>query len=371
MKNQLPFNIPFCGFCGTTFINCFTSAFMYLRGIDVGGYDYDCVQRQGVSCNSCGNCGHGGSTPIAVQEKYFFLFDTLCGRSSLRCRFDGRPTDMQRMICETDFDDGGTDDNIDFLFGLAGYDHRHATDAGAWLADITVAIDAGKPVLAKVKDGDERFRVLTGYDGDALICPDFTNAQQKPEAAPCLGDIEALYLFGEKTAPRFTVLDGLRRIRQVMTYNAREDLWGGYIEKMGLYTNDSLGRCGIEEKKTRMKRVTETMWHTFNCHNFAEVFRQYLKGNAAVYDGIADMSSLKHPAFQPLWQRISGPGYGCTHDLAWALIGLEECVDWSRHAAGYFGEMVELTLSRIAQNDADVLDAIEQAMAILENTAEA
>ena len=40
-------------------------------------------------------------------------------------------------------------------------------------------------------------------------------------------------------------------------------------------------------------------------------------------------------------------------DLAWALIGLEQCADWSKHAAGYFGEMVELTLRQIAKNDAE------------------
>ena len=66
-----------------------------------------------------------------------------------------------------------------------------------------------------------------------------------------------------------------------------------------------------------------------------------------------------------LWDKISGPCFGYTHDLAWALIGLDECADWSRHAAGYFGEMVELTLSQIAKNDEEVLGAIKEAIAKL------
>ena len=117
MKNEIKFNIPFCGFAGTTFINCFTSAFMFLEDISVGSADYYCPQLNGIPCNSCGNCQKGGNTPISMQEKYFFLFDTICGRSSLRCCFDGKPPEPEKMICETDFYDSGTDNNIDFLFG--------------------------------------------------------------------------------------------------------------------------------------------------------------------------------------------------------------------------------------------------------------
>ena len=103
-----------------------------------------------------------------------------------------------------------------------------------------------------------------------------------------------------------------------------------------------------------MKRVADTMWHTFNCHNFAEVFRQRW------------YEELRNPAFDDMCRTIGGPCYGYTHDLAWALIGLEECADWSKHAAGYFGEMVELTLSQIAKNDAGALAAIKEIVSVLE-----
>jgi len=199
-----------------------------------------------------------------------------------------------------------------------------------------------------------------------MICPDFTNAQRKPEHAPAYDELDALYIIGEKTEPRYTLMDGLKRILYVMEYNQAERLWSGYTEKMGLYTSDSLSHCNADEKKTRMKRVAETMWHTFNCHNFAEVFRKYRDdSNASVYDSIGDMKKLRDPALKELWDKISGPCFGYTHDLAWALIGLDECADWSRHAAGYFGEMVELTLSQIAKNDEEALDAIKEAIAKL------
>lgn len=64
-------------------------------------------------------------------------------------------------------------------------------------------------------------------------------------------------------------------------------------------------------------------------------------------------------------QYCSNNGY--THDLAWALIGLEECADWTKHAAYYFGEMVELTLDRIKKNDIEILDAVNKMIEILNN----
>jgi hypothetical protein len=290
----------------------------------------------------------------------------MCGRSALRCRFDGEPTEMQKMIGETDFYDGGSDNNIDFLFGFAGYDYKKLTASGEFKSAIIAAIDSGKPVIAKVKTGAARWRVITGYDGDILINPDYANAQQKPETAPVYDELEILYVIGDKIAPRYTLTDGLERIKKVMEYNINEKLWDGYMEKMGLYTADSLNDCTIDEKKARMKRVAGTMWHTFNCHNFAEVFRKYLgNGNASLYDGIGDMKKLKAPEFQELLNKISGPCCGYTHDLAWALIGLEECADWSKHAAGYFGEMTELTLGQIAKNDVEALNAVNRILEIL------
>ena len=354
MKKKLAFNIPFSGFAPTTFINCFASAYMFLENIEaVGETEYDCQLRENGQCSGCGNCGR---TPVAMQERYFFLFDTMCGHSSLRCRFDGEPTTAQRMLCETDFYDGGTDNNVDFLFGFAGYEYRKLADPLVFMDEIRASIDADRPVIAKVKTGAGRFRVVTGYDGDALLCPDFTNAQQKPEGAPTRDELDALYIIGNKVAPRYALLDGLKRIRQVMEYNINDNLWGGYTEKLGLYTADSLGKADIDEKKARMKRVAETMWHTFNSHNFAEVFRNRY-------------SLLQNPAFDDICAKISGPCYGYTHDLAWALIGLEECADWSRHAAGYFGEMVELTLFQLEKNDRAVLEEVNRAIHILESAA--
>jgi hypothetical protein len=55
MKNKLIFKVPFSGFCGTTFINCFASTYVFLENITVGRSDYECKQLDGKSFDSCGN----------------------------------------------------------------------------------------------------------------------------------------------------------------------------------------------------------------------------------------------------------------------------------------------------------------------------
>jgi len=363
---RLNFPHPFTGFREVDFINCFTCTYMFLENVDLGGVDYECRKMEGKGCNSCGNCSKGGSTPAWVQEQYFFLFDTMCARSALRLRFDGEPTGMQKRIGETEEGGCGTDETIEFLFGFAGFDYRKIT--GDFKGAIIASIDADKPVIARVKTGAGRFRLITGYDGKKLLEPDYKGAQRPPKKAVKFDELEALYIVGDKIAPHYTLKDGLERIVEVMEYNAREKLWEGYIEKMGLYTADSFDK-GQEEKKARMKRMADTMEHTWNCHNFAEVFRKYrADGDPSIYDGIGGMNRLCNPTMAPLFDRISGPCYGYTHDLAWALLGLAQCADWKRHAfnAGYVGEMAELTLVQIRKNDEGVLECVKRMLEILE-----
>lgn len=343
---MLSFKVPFSGFAAATFINCWASVYLYLEGIPLPeAQPHVCQEREGMPCNGCGNCRR---TPVAIQERYFFLFDTLCGHSSLRLRFDGQPTEMQKWICEADLYDCGAEETIDFLFGYAGYDYTVVTDPAKFRAVIEASIGEDRPVIAKVEAGAGHFRVITGCMADELMGPDYAGVQEPPQRVPSYDELKALYIIGGKVEPRYTLKHGLERIKRVMEYNAREQLWSGYTEKMGLYTSDSLNQCSLEEKKARMKRVAETMWHTFNAHNFAEVFR-------GRYD-----EELRNPAFDEMCREIGGPCYGYTHDLAWALIALEEQADWSAYAARYYGEMIELTLSQIAENDQKVLAIVQK-----------
>jgi hypothetical protein len=268
MNNQLQFKIPFTGFSWMGFINAFTSVYMFVDGIS-GDDDYDSKKKRGEPCDGCGNCRNSTDK---LQEQRYHMLDTMTGRSSLRCRFDGTPTEMQALIGDSEVCDDELEYTTNFLFGFAGYEYRRVTED--FLTEIKASVDAGKPAIAYLKDtSNTPCRVIIGYDSDALIEPDYTNAQNKPETAVTLDEIAALYVFGEKITPKYTVKDGLERIVRVMEYNEREKLWDDYIERIHWYGGtNGMNSVSPEECAARWKRVNSTMWHTFNTHNFRETF---------------------------------------------------------------------------------------------------
>lgn len=75
-----------------------------------------------------------------------------------------------------------------------------------------------------------------------------TNRQEEP-----VNSLDCLYIIGDKTASRYTFLDGLKRILRIMEYNLIEKLWDGYLEKIGMYTSDSFGAADMYKKKGRLK----------------------------------------------------------------------------------------------------------------------
>jgi len=328
MKKDIEFNVPFSGFAGTTFLNCFASTYMFLENI-----------------------------PGAEQEKYFFLFGTMCGHTSLRFRYDGAPTEMEKMMCVRDFYDCGGDFATEFLFGFAGYDYRRINSPADFKTEIISSVDAGKPVIAGTIADADQYRVITGYDGDGLLSPGYGNAQRPPESPPSYDDIETLFVFGNKIQPRYGLADGLKRVVQVMERNFGENCWGTYLDKFSSYhaASDSFIKAGADEKNTRMKRLQKSMWDAMNTHNFCEVFRN------CYHDDLRD------PAFDELRNKIGGPCYGYTHDLSAALITLADQADFTHYYAHFYGEMIELTLSQIAKNDLNALEAIKGILRILEN----
>lgn len=359
----LDFAVPFSGFTATNFINCFTSVYMYLenRTAQVQSATF-CNEWENGQCNRCGHCA---TKPQALQERYFFLFDTMCGRSALRWRFDGTPTEMESWI-NGNGDDGDSEATVEFLFGFAGYRYHAVTDTAAFKAEIAASLDANRPIIARLKENRASFAVITGLDGDNISCPDFRCAQQSPDPSVSFAGIETLYIVDDKITPSYSLTDGLKRIAHVMDSNLRDKLWDSYMQKIGTYGPDSLGEDQPEGRKTRMKRLAATMWYTFNCHNFAEVFRTYLgeRPTAYLYESVGDVSRLGDPALQEILNTISWR-YGYTHDLAWSLIGLEECIDWHDWKSHYYGDMLEVVVDKLKENDQAVFDCIRELIRVL------
>ena len=280
---------------------------------------------------NCFGCGSGGELHHCKKDKlaakrcmFFFLFNTMCGNSSVRRRFDGSPTEMQRLTGDTE--DGGhgcgSDFTVDFLFGYTGYEYRKVTDAAAFKEEITASVDAGKPVIAKIKpksgDKDIYYDVVIGYDDDALTFPrvyyyDFTTTPPalKPEKKPVYGDIEVLYVFGNKAARRYALKDGLNNIRRVMEYNDNEGLWDEYLKKLGGWnkfpSNDGLDKASPEERKIRAQHLADTNIYMYNFCSF---------GGALRCDGKLPDHYLHRELFAPAYAELWS-GINETH---WAVV---------------------------------------------------
>jgi hypothetical protein len=175
MKNQLDFNIQFSNLWCHSFPNCFAGVYVCLEKI-YGDLPKKCCHASETMCFGCA-CLEDPDP----QSVYFVLFDTLCGRSALHLRLDGKPTEMSALIGDGDGTGGwsgkcGTDNTVDFLFGFAGYEYRKITDAAMFKDEIVTLIDAGKPVIAELV-GDGSFCVISGYEGDTPISSYYSTDQ--------------------------------------------------------------------------------------------------------------------------------------------------------------------------------------------------
>jgi len=343
------------------FIQSFASAYAYLEagenGLDISGH---CV-----GCGSGGDQHHCKKDELAQKRcKLFFLFNTMCGNSALRRRFDGRETEMHKLTGDTaDLGkSGGSDFTIDFLFGYTGYEYRKVT--GNFKAEIVAAIDAGKPVIANFKNND--FRVVIGYDENSLMIPytvaydySISRTEPKPEKTYTYDDIDVLYIFGEKAARRYTLINGLNNIRRVMEYNLNEGLWDEYLAKLG----KNLVKASPEERKARAESLAETNMYMYNicslCGAFCTDSKQYSHYLHA---------ELWNPALVGLWNSIDEPHWvilNAGHKTGklkqkkiwwpvnkWKIPGLSKEI---------CGEIV-----KCRQADMALLEIIKQAIAILE-----
>jgi hypothetical protein len=229
-----------------------------------------------------------------------------------------------------------------------------------------MSIDAGKPVIARVKQNEKNegvFRIIIGYDGDTLISPEYTGAQKPPKATPLYDDIEILYIIDDKTQPRYTVRNGLERIIKVMEYNINDQLWDSYTNKLFFYGKESFEQANEEERQRRMKRTADTMWHTFNCHNFSEFFG-HLRNIKSVAHTVNDFSRFNGDEYNKLSGEIDFY-YASTHNTAWGVIACEENarkhdIKFTSHNTEYLGELAAVAIEKLAENDKRVLSVIKK-----------
>jgi len=328
MKNSLDFKVPFTGMSNLRFTHCLAVAYVFLENIDLTE-EFNAIcnpKKPEQGCSGCSVVNCKKATAINHVVSYHCLFDTLSGSNSIRCRYDGELTEMEKLIVGIKEQNAksscGTDYTVDFLFGFIGYEYRKCTDKILFKNEIIAAIDAGKPVIAEVKSGKGRFHLITGYDGDVLIYPDYGAAWDKPNSPPAYDDLVGLYVIGEKTTPRYTLKDGLKNIQKVMEYNIKEKFWDEYLIKMGgwgkFISDDGLDKADPDEIRKRMQRMKDTFGYTWDSHQFRITFRDFnLKYEKWHRDDC--YKEFRNPDLFEIWEKICkdcAPIVGIGH-LSW------------------------------------------------------
>lgn len=306
MKN-LSFTYPFTGFSSLNFTNCFTSLYMHLEKY-AESYDSNCKEF----CCYCGMC----SVPWGgVQTRLFFLFDTITGRSAAQNSWGNKHTDIFNEIYDTD-------ETVEFVFGFTGYGYEKHTEN--LIDKICASIDNGNPALVRLKDsGQDTFRIITGYDGDNFIQAKSEGGQKPPDEELTLEKIAAFYQVTGKIERRYTLLDGLKRIKRVFEFNRDTKLWDEYINAFQ-YNHNSKEESS-EDIQRRFNTARDAM--VWNCHNFGMamgVIANYERVPKQLENWIWD--EWKNSAFLPAFNNL-GVACDLSHTRQWQIHALAKvCV---------------------------------------------
>ena len=359
MKNKIEYPTHFSNLEKPNFIQHFASAYMIIEATKYPETIFYTPETDGWCCG-CSGPNDCKNDNIAHKRCLFFaLFNTICGNSSMRRRFDGSPTEMQRLIGDTEDGDCGSDFTVDFLFGYTGYEYREITDPAAFKNEITASVDKGSPVIAKVKSSPARFRLVMGYDGDNLIVHN--------KEGLIYDETEALYIFGEKSTRRYTLKDGLENIRRVMEYNISEKLWDEYLIKLGGWdefpSKDGLDKADRDEKKVRAKHMADTCMYMYNICTFNGAFCCSNLKNHYLCKEFAD------PVLRELWANFNDPHWtilDAGHKSG--RMNFMNIWGWGTIGASIISELsaeICREIIKVKEADAQLLDVINFAIEIL------
>ncbi len=245
MKNQLQYDAPFWIWGGHGFYNSYASVYMYM-------------QKQN-------GCAVALNRPEDFAENLNNLFETMAGQTIMRSSWSGEPTAIQKEL-EVRFGDGSnaTDRLVDFIVGFTGYEYKKITTE--LKQAVMDSINAGKPVIAKLKADDwqselgKGYRVIIGYDEDALLEPGYVYESSAAPAKPVTYDqMECIYLFGEKTAQKYTMLDVLKQMEEIMNSDFAQGIWVDFAYHFDFEHGDWGKTAG--EVKQRFERLEDMGWN--------------------------------------------------------------------------------------------------------------
>ena len=340
MAEQIEYPYPVTNWDIYNFSDCFGSLYMFLEGMSAEKVDYYCHKQEKGDCYGCKHnmCMKTGISPARTHEVLYHTFETLSGTNSAipAC---GRESKIKKAIRDTD-------DTIDFILKYTGYAYeKHSRD---FAAQITKSIDAGKPVLARLKDN--HFRILIGYDGDSFL------ALEKPKNRPMAAkEFDSVYVITGKTERGYFLIGALKRIKHVIDCNREENIWEGYIESFRYWGKGNLEHESFKELKSRFFNLREAI--TWWCHSFAETFRHKI------------FAELKDERLEKAMTDIDR-AYDDSHTAGWQAHALYNFRDWSKrhdHSTEWgYCELAADVARRLRKDDDLVYEALCEMIAILE-----
>ena len=247
MKKELKFKSAFFQWGCLGFYNCYAAVYWYLQGMNT---DIKCDAKKGKGCDNCGNC----------SESLNCLFETIGGQWTSRQSWSGEKTKLQKEIDNNFGNQSNASDNlVNFIIGFTGFDYKK-TDEN-FKENVIASIDAGRPVIAKIKkdtlptDLAKGYRIIIGYDEDALIEPDYKPAADL-KSSVAYGEIECLYIFGEKILQKYTFLDLLKVIEKAMDSDFTEGIWFDFLYNFD-FEDEKLWEIDDFEIKIRFERLRD------------------------------------------------------------------------------------------------------------------
>jgi len=250
MRKELAFKFPFYRFSSLDFYNCYASVYLFLQGTTAKNTEYYCQAIEGKGCNECWNCRDSLQAKSEALNNLFGMI--INGQWITRESWSGEKTKIRKEL-DAEYGDPKTktDKTADFLTGFTGYSYKKITEN--FKENIVASIDSGKPVIAKIKE-NEIFRVISGYDGDSLIEPDYRPADNAPNEPTVYDEIEYMYIFGEKIPQKYTFPDVLKLMEKVMDSDSDEKIWPEFLHKFD-YEGGRLWEVKAGEIKIRYKRL--------------------------------------------------------------------------------------------------------------------
>lgn len=270
-------------------------------------------------------------------------FLTFCGIPLIRNDYQNSMTEAKKLS-GADGSYFASEHNVDFLFGYTGYEYDKITEKAKFNNIIKKSINEEKPVLAKIKSAG--YCIISGYDDDNFISTNYNKQALNAET------IEHIYIFGNKTEPRYRLKDALKRVLYYIEWNVNERIWDKHIEEINAIRGD---KKETDELKKVVGIIADHSFEASYTWAFAETFNKRFS------------DELKNPKLDEMCSKLGDLGYNnCTY--SWRTLFLKEQTNWDFKYVQYYGTLIDMVVELVRSHqkaDREFIDIINSMILIL------